>query len=175
MTKAVTLKNSSNEEVYPVTDISLVNGGIYADTLSTLEPTAGYISTAMLQNEAVTTAKLDDEAVTAAKLAGKAEAGQLSTGDASYNAASRGILLVMVQFQNYTTNTDDSAQISFSGVSGSTVTPKATQRSGIQYTRGNAFGIAFVDAGDNATWTVSYSNAGPISNGSFALFIPCNW
>lgn len=59
MAKAVTLKNSSNEEVYPVTDISLVNGGIYADTLSTLEPTTGYISTAMLQDEAVTNSKID--------------------------------------------------------------------------------------------------------------------
>ena len=26
MTKAVTLKNSNNKEIYPVTDISLVNG-----------------------------------------------------------------------------------------------------------------------------------------------------
>lgn len=59
MAKAVTLKNTSNEEVYPVTDISLVNGGIYADTLSSLEPTTGYISTAMLQDGAVTGQKID--------------------------------------------------------------------------------------------------------------------
>lgn len=160
MAKAVTLKNQNNEEVYPVTNISLVNGEI---------------PTGRIADEAVTEDKLADAAVTAAKLAGKAQAGQLSTGDSSYTATSRGVLLVVVQFQTYTANADDSAQINFSGVSGSTVTPKATQRGGIMYVRGNAFGIAFVDAGDNATWTVSYSNAGPISNGGFALFIPCNW
>lgn len=37
MAKAVTLKNSSNEEVYPVTDISLVNGGVYAETIAPAE------------------------------------------------------------------------------------------------------------------------------------------
>lgn len=37
MAKAVTLKNSNNEEVYPVTDISLVNGGIHADTIAPAE------------------------------------------------------------------------------------------------------------------------------------------
>lgn len=173
-TKAVTLKNSDDDTVYPVTDVSLVNGGIFADTIAPVE--AGeQIETAMIADEAVTGDKIATGAVTAAKLAGKAQAGQMSTGDSSYSVTSRGILLVVVQFQTYTANADDSAQISFSGVSGATVTPKATQRGGIMYVRGNAFGIAFVDAGDNATWTVSYSNAGPISNGSFALFIPCNW
>ena len=37
MAKAVTLKNSNNEEVYPVTDISLVNGGVYAETIAPAE------------------------------------------------------------------------------------------------------------------------------------------
>lgn len=59
MAKAVTLKNSNSEEVYPVTDISLVNGGIYADILANVEPTTGYISTAMLQDEAVISDKID--------------------------------------------------------------------------------------------------------------------
>ena len=163
-TKAVTLKNSDDDTVYPVTDISLVNGGIYADDVVPTEAA-----------DQITTNMIADAAVTAAKLAGKAQAGQMSTGDSSYDVTSKGVLLVVVQFQTYTANADDSAQISFSGVSGSTVTPKATQRGGIMYVRGNAFGIAFVDAGDHATWTVSYGNAGPIANGSFALFIPCNW
>lgn len=53
MAKAVTLKNTNNEEVYPVTDISLVNGDI----------TAGRIS-----DGAVTTSKLADKAVTSDKI-----------------------------------------------------------------------------------------------------------
>ena len=53
MAKAVTLKNSNNEEVYPVTDISLVNGNI----------TAGRIA-----DGAVTTDKIADKAVTSSKI-----------------------------------------------------------------------------------------------------------
>lgn len=53
MAKAVTLKNTSNEEVYPVTDISLVNGDI---------------STGRIANSAVTTDKIADESVTSGKI-----------------------------------------------------------------------------------------------------------
>lgn len=45
MAKAVTLKNQNNEEVYPVTDISLVNGEL---------------STARIADGAVTSAKIDE-------------------------------------------------------------------------------------------------------------------
>ena len=44
MAKAVTLKNNNNEEVYPVTDLSLVNGNI---------------STGRIADNAVTSAKID--------------------------------------------------------------------------------------------------------------------
>lgn len=54
MAKAVTLKNSNDEEVYPVTDISLVNGNI---------------GTSKIDADAVTTAKIADEAITADKIA----------------------------------------------------------------------------------------------------------
>ncbi len=53
MAKAVTLKNNNDEEVYPVTDISLVNGEL---------------STARIADDAVTTDKIADEAVTADKI-----------------------------------------------------------------------------------------------------------
>lgn len=53
MAKAVTLKNSNDEEVYPVTDISLVNGDI---------------STGRITDAAVTTAKIADDAVTSGKI-----------------------------------------------------------------------------------------------------------
>lgn len=53
MAKAVTLKNSNDEEVYPVTDISLVNGEL---------------PTARIADSAVTTDKIADESVTSDKI-----------------------------------------------------------------------------------------------------------
>lgn len=53
MAKAVTLKNNNNEEVYPVTDISLVNGDI---------------STGRIADNAVTTGKIANKAVTSDKV-----------------------------------------------------------------------------------------------------------
>lgn len=53
MAKAVTLKNSNDEEVYPVTDISLVNGDI---------------STGHIADNAITTDKVADGAVTSDKI-----------------------------------------------------------------------------------------------------------
>ena len=53
MAKAVTLKNNNNEEVYPVTDLSLVNGNI---------------PTGRIADNAVTTPKITDNAVTSAKI-----------------------------------------------------------------------------------------------------------
>jgi len=53
MAKAVTLKNSNNEEVYPVTDISLVNGEL---------------PTARIADDAITTDKVADGAVTSDKI-----------------------------------------------------------------------------------------------------------
>lgn len=53
MAKAVTLKNNNNEEVYPVTDISLVNGEL---------------PTARIADNAITTNKIADGAVTSDKI-----------------------------------------------------------------------------------------------------------
>lgn len=53
MAKAVTLKNNNNEEVYPVTDISLVNGNI---------------PTGRITDNAITTPKIADSAVTSDKI-----------------------------------------------------------------------------------------------------------
>ena len=53
MAKAVTLKNNNNEEVYPVTDLSLVNGNI---------------PTGRIADNAITTGKIADNAVTSAKI-----------------------------------------------------------------------------------------------------------
>lgn len=177
-TKAVTLKNTNDDTVYPVTDISLVNGGIFADTIAPVE--AGeQVETAMIADGAITGDKIATGAVTAAKLAGKAKIAlnkrSANTDVGRFSATDRGILIVDELFQTYTSNADDSAQISFSGASGKTVTPKATQRGGINYVRNHAFGLALVDAGDSVSWTVTYTNAGVISNGGFVLFIPCNW
>lgn len=53
MAKAVTLKNNNNEEVYPVTDLSLVNGNI---------------PTGRITDNAITTPKIADDSVTSAKI-----------------------------------------------------------------------------------------------------------
>ena len=53
MAKAVTLKNSNNEEVYPVTDLSLVNGNI---------------PTGRIADNAITTPKIADDSVTSDKI-----------------------------------------------------------------------------------------------------------
>ena len=55
MAKAVTLKNNNNEEVYPVTDLSLVNGNI---------------PTGRIADNAVTSDKIADGAVTQNKISG---------------------------------------------------------------------------------------------------------
>ena len=53
MAKAVTLKNNNNEEIYPVTDLSLVNGNI---------------PTGRIADNAITTDKIADDSVTSAKI-----------------------------------------------------------------------------------------------------------
>ena len=53
MAKAVTLKNNNNEEVYPVTDLSLVNGNI---------------PTGRIADNAITTPKIADDSVTSDKI-----------------------------------------------------------------------------------------------------------
>lgn len=53
MAKAVTLKNNNDEEVYPVTDLSLVNGDI---------------PTGRIADNAITTAKIADNAITSDKI-----------------------------------------------------------------------------------------------------------
>lgn len=53
MAKAVTLKNNNNEEIYPVTDLSLVNGNI---------------PTGRIADSAITTPKIADGAVTSDKI-----------------------------------------------------------------------------------------------------------
>ena len=55
MAKAVTLKNNNNEEVYPVTDLSLVNGNI---------------PTGRIADNAITTDKIADGSVTQDKISG---------------------------------------------------------------------------------------------------------
>ena len=55
MAKAVTLKNNNDEEIYPVTDLSLVNGNI---------------PTGRIADNAITTDKIKDGAVTQDKISG---------------------------------------------------------------------------------------------------------
>lgn len=63
MATAVTLKESDGTEIYPVTDISLVNNGIHADTIDVATPVPP-VETAMIADGAVTNAKIDWSTVT---------------------------------------------------------------------------------------------------------------
>lgn len=69
MPKAVTLKNSSNEEIYPVTDMSLVNGLVGTSKLADNSITAvklfnNSVSTDKVRDGAITNAKIDDATIT---------------------------------------------------------------------------------------------------------------
>ena len=54
MAKAVTLKNNNDEEVYPVTDLSLVNGNIPTERIAD-----GAVTTGKIANKAVTSDKIN--------------------------------------------------------------------------------------------------------------------
>ena len=63
MAKSVTLKDQDGNELYPVTDIDLVNG-----TVPTAKIASSAVTSAKLASSAVTTAKIADSAVTSAKI-----------------------------------------------------------------------------------------------------------
>ena len=58
MATAVTLKESDGSEIYPVTDISLVNNGIHAVDIQATTPVPA-VETAMIADGAVTSDKID--------------------------------------------------------------------------------------------------------------------
>lgn len=67
MATAVTLKESDGTEIYPVTDISLVNGGIHADNILPASSVAP-ITTDQIQDGAVTSPKIDWTTVTTTQI-----------------------------------------------------------------------------------------------------------
>ena len=58
MAKIVTLKNSSDEEVYPITTAEAVNGGLYADSEGMPSAVPADVTTSRIADEAVTSDKL---------------------------------------------------------------------------------------------------------------------
>lgn len=58
MAKSVTLKEPDGTEIYPVTDIALVNNGIHAVDIQATTPVPA-VETAMIADDAVTSAKID--------------------------------------------------------------------------------------------------------------------
>lgn len=110
MATAVTLKESDGSEIYPVTDISLVNNGIHAVDIEATTPVPA-VETAMIADGAVTTDKLGANAVTSAKIdwstVGSTSSGILRvvTRDA-YRTVTQG---------TYTVFTDDASPVIPSG------------------------------------------------------------
>ena len=68
MAKIVTLKNSSDEEVYPITTAEAVNGGLYADSEGTPSAVTADITSARIADSAITTDKIADGTVTSSKI-----------------------------------------------------------------------------------------------------------
>ena len=71
MATAVTLKESDGSEIYPVTDISLVNGGISAHDILPASSVAP-ITTDQIQDGAVTSAKIADGTIATGDIANSA-------------------------------------------------------------------------------------------------------
>lgn len=135
------------------------------------EPADGSITTAKIANGAVTSSKIDWTTF------GKASVAVLSASSGSFNAPSKGVLMVDSQFQASAQGTDAKATITFTGASGGTFSPRAGQY-GYANTRSHVFGFAFVDAGDEVDFTVNYTSASLPAWGAdngFALFLPCEW
>ena len=65
MAKIVTLKNSNDEEVYPVTVASAVNDSLYADSEGVPSTITGDITSARIADDAVTAAKIDWSSIAA--------------------------------------------------------------------------------------------------------------
>lgn len=59
MAKIVTLKNSNDEEVYPITTAEAVNGGLYADSEGTPSTITADVTTSRIVDGAVTSDKID--------------------------------------------------------------------------------------------------------------------
>ena len=68
MATAVTLKESDGSEIYPVTDISLVNNGIHAVDIEATTPVPA-VETAMIADGAVTSAKIADGTIATGDIA----------------------------------------------------------------------------------------------------------
>lgn len=183
-------KNGTNVQTFTANSSSSKVANIQVPNLQTSDTDPGEGSTLAADTflgiydiapEDVDGSRLINNTVAWAKIAQatmpKAEIDLLSATNGSFTATTKGVLIVNEQFQTNAANTDSRAQLSFSGASGATVTPRASQR-GVQYARSHIFGLALVDAGDTVTWTVSYTNSSLPSfgaDGGFSLFIPCNW
>lgn len=59
MAKIVTLKNTNDEEVYPVTTAEAVNGGLYADNGTEVTGVVPDVTTSRIEDGAVTSDKID--------------------------------------------------------------------------------------------------------------------
>ena len=71
MATSVTLKESDGTEIYPVTDISLVNGGIHAVDIQAATPVPS-VETSMIADGAVTSAKIADGTIATGDIADSA-------------------------------------------------------------------------------------------------------
>ena len=179
-------KNGTNVQTFTANSSSNKVANIQVPNLQTSSTDPGEGSTLAADTflgiydiapEDVDGARITNATITAAKLAGKAKIADVTSSTRSFAATNKGVLFVSEPFESSNTSRG-TAKITFSGASGSTVTPRSSV-TGLAYNANKVYGLALVNAGDNVTWTTTYSNAGGFpdwgADHGFSLFIPCNW
>lgn len=94
MATAVTLKESDGSEIYPVTDISLVNNGIHAVDIQATTPVPS-VETAMIADGAVTDAKIDWSSMTVTSGAATVNSTYITHGGIAWRKIGRIVFLLI--------------------------------------------------------------------------------
>ena len=161
MAKAVTLKNNNNEEVYPVTDISLVNGNIPTGRI-----TDNAVTTPKIANKAVTSDKIDWTTMTCGIVSnpasdtipanGRTRIAQITLpkgkyaliATASYWASASSKRGLYISFESSTGGTINSMKNGLYGTSASGDTIEATNTALVDITAGQATVSVYANSQD---------------------------
>jgi len=122
MATSVTLKESDGTEIYPVTDISLVNGGIHAVDIQATTPVPA-VETAMIADGAVTASKIDFSSFSPTSYVATLNTTYITSGTARWIKIGR---LVLLNISDWTITADIPSNATTLAISN---LPKATEYS----------------------------------------------